>query len=200
MTLRIAIAGLALCLTAGLAQAQTPPIHVRGTITGLDGTTLTVATREGASVAIMLPEKVRLNVVKKVDISAITPGTFIGTAAVPGADGELKAVEVVVFPEAARGTGEGHYDWDLAPGTSMTNANIDAAVESASGRELTLSYKGGTAKIVVPADVPMVMPLPAEMADLKAGQPVFVIARKGDDGAMSALVVVVGRDGVAPPM
>ena len=200
MHIRLAIATLAASLAATLAFADSPPSHIRGTISGLDGRTLTVTTREGKSVAIGLPDKVRLNVVKKVDMSAITPGTFIGTAAVPGADGGVRAIEVVVFPEAARGTGEGHYDWDLAPGTSMTNANVDAAVESKSGRELTLSYKGGSVKVTVPPDVPMVTPLPATLADLKAGAPVFVVARKGDDGTMSALFVAVGKDGVAPPM
>lgn len=200
MNPRLAIATLAASLVATLAFADSPPTHIRGTISGLDGRTLTVATREGSSVAITLPEKVRLNTVKRVDMSAIKPGTFIGTAAEPGANGELKAMEVVVFPEAARGTGEGHYDWDLAPGTSMTNANIDAAVEGTDGRELTLSYKGGTTKVVVPADVPMVMPVPAEMSDLKNGAPVFIIARKADDGATNAMVVIVGKDGVAPPM
>jgi Cu/Ag efflux protein CusF len=200
MKIRLGIASLATSLVATLAFADSPPTHIRGTIAGLDGSTLTVTTKEGPTVAINLPDKVRLNVVNKTDISAIKPGTFIGTAAQPGPDGELRAMEVVVFPEAARGTGEGHYDWDLAPGTSMTNANVDAAVESASGRELTLSYKGGSVKIVVPPDVPMVTPSPAAMSDLKPGEKVFVIARKADDGTTSAIVVVVGKDGVAPPM
>jgi hypothetical protein len=200
MNLRPVFVGLAATLLATLAVAQTPPTRIRGTIDAVDGQTLTVATREGPKVSIALPEKFGLASVKKVELSAIAPGTFIGTAAKPGADGQLEALEVVVFPESMRGTGEGHYDWDLAPGTSMTNANVDAAVQSKSGRELTLSYKGGSVKVTVPPDVPVVTTAPAERADLKPGAPVFVVAKHAEDGSLSAAFIAVGKDGVAPPM
>jgi hypothetical protein len=200
MNIRLAITGLAAGLLATAALADGPPTRIRGTIAALDGATLTIATREGPKVMIMLPEKVSIASMKKLDLGSIAPGTFIGTAAQPGADGELKAMEVLVFPEAMRGTGEGHYDWDLAPGTSMTNANVDAAVQGNSGRELTLSYKGGSVKVVVPPDVPVVTPVPATRADLKEGAAVFVVARKADDGMLNAGFVAVGKDGVAPPM
>jgi hypothetical protein len=200
MKFRLAIAGLAAGLFATLAMADTPPSHIRGTIAGLDGQTLTIATREGPKVSVMLPEKPRIAAMKKVDLSAIAPGTFIGTAAQPGKDGELEAIEVLVFPEASRGTGEGHYDWDLSPGTSMTNANVDAAVTSKDGRELTLSYKGGSVKVTVPPNVPVVTPIPADRSDLKAGAPVFIVALHNADGSLSAAFVAVGKDGVAPPM
>lgn len=199
MKLRLAI-GLAGGLLASLALADSPPSHIRGTIAGLDGQTLTVATREGPKVSVMLTDKTGIGGMKKLDLSAIAPGKFIGTAAKPGPNGELEAMEVVVFPEARRGTGEGHYAWDLAPGTSMTNANIDAAVQSSSGRELTLSYKGGSVKVMVPPDVPVVTFAPADRADLKAGTPVFIVARKAEDGTTDALFIAVGKDGVAPPM
>ena len=200
MKLRSLLAGLAACLIAGAASAQTPPSHIRGTIASLDGQTLIVATREGPKASIALADKTNIATMKKLDLSAITPGSFIGTAAQPGKDGQLEAMEVLVFPEAGRGTGEGHYDWDLAPGTSMTNANVDAAVESKSGRELTLSYKVGSVKVTVPPGVPVVTPAPATRADLVPGAPVFVVARHADDGSLSAAFVAVGKDGVAPPM
>ena len=201
MNIRFAIAALAASLLATAAfAADSPPSRIRGTIASLDGATLTVTTREGPKVMIMLPEKVNIAAMKKLDLAAIAPGTFIGTAARPGAGGELEAVEVLVFPEAMRGTGEGHYDWDLGPGTSMTNANVDAAVQGKSGRELTLSYKGGSVKVMVPPDVPVVTPVPATRADLKAGAAVFIVARKADDGMLSAGFVAVAKDGVAPPM
>jgi hypothetical protein len=200
MNIRLVAASIAASLLATLALAQAPPTRVRGTIAELDGQTLTVASREGPKVGIALPEKFGLASVRKVDMSAIVPGTFIGTAAKPDGDGQLEAMEVVVFPEAMRGTAEGHYDWDLAPGTSMTNANVDAAVEGKSGRELTLSYKGGSVKVTVPADVPMVTFGPADRGDLKPGAPVFVVARPGADGKLSAAFIAVGKDGVAPPM
>ena len=205
MKIRLVIASVAASLIAAsliatAALADSPPSRIRGTVAGLDGDTLTVTTREGPKVGVMLSDKSRIAAVKKLDMSAVAPGTFIGTAAQPGAGGQLEAMEIVVFPEAMRGTAEGHYDWDLAPGTSMTNANIDAAVEGKSGRELTLSYKGGSVKVVVPPTVPVVTFGPADRADLKPGAPVFIVARKGDDGMMSVGFVAVGKDGVAPPM
>lgn len=200
MKIRLAAAGLLAGLIATAALADSPPTRIRGTIAKLDGTTLTIATREGSKVAVMLPEKVNIATMKKLALADIAQGTFIGTAAEPGADGELKALEVVVFPEAMRGTGEGHYPWDLAPGTSMTNANVDAAVQGTSGRELTLSYKGGSVKVMVPPEVPIVMPVPATRADLKDGATVFVVARKAEDGTLNAGFVAVGKDGVNPPM
>jgi hypothetical protein len=187
-------------LGATLAVAQTPPSHIRGSIAGLDGATLSVVTREGPTVNVALPQNANIAAMKKLELSDIAPGRFIGTAAKPGPDGQLQALEVLVFPEAGRGTGEGHYDWDLAPGTSMTNANVDAAVQGNSGRELTLSYRGGSVKVTVPPDVPVVTPVPAARADLKAGAPVFVVARHNPDGTLTALFVAVGKDGVAPPM
>jgi hypothetical protein len=200
MNIRPIIAGLAASLLASLAFADSPPSHIRGTVASFEGGTLTVATREGPKVEVMLSDKTGIGGMKKLDLSAVAPGTFIGTAAKPGANGELEALEVVVFPEARRGTGEGHYDWDLAPGTSMTNANVDAAVESKNGRELTLSYKGGSVKVVVPPDVPVVTFDAADRSDLKPGTPVFIVARKAEDGMLSAAFVAVGKDGVAPPM
>jgi hypothetical protein len=200
MKLRILLAGLMMGTAATLASAQTPPSHVRGTIDSSDDQTLTVATREGPKASIALSDKTKVATMKKMEMSAIAPGTFIGTAAEPGADGSLKAVEVLVFPENMRGVGEGHYPWDLAPGQSMTNANVDAAVQSNSGRDLTLSYKGGSVKVTVPPDVPVVTLVPADRADLKPGAPVFVVALHNADGSLSAAFVAVGKDGVAPPM
>jgi hypothetical protein len=197
---RLIVASLAASLAATVALADSPPVHVRGTVAGVDGQTLTVTTREGPTVSVMLSDKTGLGTMKKLDPSAITVGTFIGTAAQPGADGELEAMEVVVFPEARRGTGEGHYGWDLAPGTSMTNANVDAVVQGNAGNELTLSYKGGSVKVKVPPTVPVVTFGPADRNDLKPGTPLFIVARKADDGTMSALFVAIGKDGVAPPM
>jgi hypothetical protein len=135
-----------------------------------------------------------------VPLASIAPGTFIGTAARPAPDGELQAMELLVFPESARGTGEGHYPWDLAPGSTMTNANVEAAVPATSGRELTLAYKGGSVKVRVPPDVPVVTPSPASLADLKPGATVFLSAMRAADGSLSTSRVTVSKDGVAPPM
>ena len=193
-------AALALCL-AGSALAQTAPtVRIRGTVAALSGQTLTVNGRDGQKVEIALADTLTVVTVKKVDLASIVAGSYIGTATRTGADGKPQAIEVLVFPEAMRGAGEGHYAWDLEPGSMMTNGNIDGVTAAAVGRDLTVSYKGEKITVHVPADVPVVTFAPAEKADLKVGAPVFLTATKAADGHMTAARVTVGKDGVAPPM
>lgn len=195
---------VALLLGATAARAQTPPAttptRVRGTIKSLDGNTLSVTTREGPVVQIKLNDNFTVGSLKKLELSAITPGSYIGTAAEPGPDGELVALEVLVFPEAARGTAEGHFPWDLTPKATMTNANVEAAVAGTNGNVLTLTHKNGTTKVRVPPGVPIVTPQPATKEDLQPGRAIFCVAAKAADGTLSAARVTVEKDGVAPPM
>lgn len=186
-------------VAAATAQPA-PQRHIRGTIQTVGENSLTIGTRDGQTVTVTLKEPLTVSAMKRLDISAIRSGAFIGTAARPGPNGELVAMEVLVFPESLRGAGEGNYGWDLAPGSSMVNANISALVENSAGRDLTLSYKGGSAKVLVPPGVPIVEPVPAERADLKPGAPVFFTPTRAADGSLSTARVVVGKDGVAPPM
>lgn len=196
----LALALLALA-TPALALAQNaPPTRVRGTIAAIDGHTLTVTTREGPTATIKLTDTFGVSAPRKLALSDIKPNSYIGTAAVPGPDGTLTALEVVVIPEASRGSGEGHYAWDLAPNATMTNANVDAVVESNSGRTLTLGYKGGSVKVVVPENVPVVQFGPAQPSDLKPGLRVVVIATKAADGSLTSGRVLVEKDGVPPPI
>jgi len=197
--LGLLLAGLSLSIPSS-AQSPAAPTRVRGVISAIEGNVLLIATREGPSVKVALADGVRVSAVKALDISAIKPGSFIGTAAAPGADGGLQSQEVVVFPDEMRGTGEGHYDWDLTPGSSMTNATVDAVVESADGRDLQLSYKGGSIKISVPPNVPIVTFEPFDRKDLKVGLPIYAPATKAADGSLAAARVVVGKDGLKPPM
>jgi len=194
---------LALTLVAcafSAAHAQNaPPVRIRGTISAIDDTTMTVATREGPKLTLKLADNLGVNAVVRAKLSAVKPGTFIGTAAETAPDGSLRALEVLIFPEAMRGSGEGHYDWDLKPGSTMTNATVTAAVKGKSGRNLELSYKDGTATVTVPPKTPIVTFVPGMRADLKKGQKVFVVATKGADGELTALRVNYGK-GVAPPM
>lgn len=193
------LAALILC-GAGFAQAQTTPTRIRGTILSVEGNVLSVTTREGPVVKITLNDPLTVMTVKKVALTDVTAGKYVGAAAVPGPGSELIALEVLVFPEAGRGTGEGHYPWDLAPNSSMTNATVDAVVQEAAGNLLTLTHKGGSVKIRVPAGVPIVTPAPALREDLKPGQPVFFSAARAADGSLSAGRIFVAKDGVAPPM
>jgi len=194
----------ALLLTGtGLAQAQTapPPVRIRGTIQALDGNVLTVTTREGPIVKVTLNDPLTVATVKKLGLADIAPGSYIGTAAMPGPDGTLTALEVLVFPPTARGTGEGHGPWDLAANSTMTNANVEAVLQGTSGHVLTLTPKGQIVKVVVPPNVPIVTPAPAQREDLKPGQTIFIFAAtRAADGSLSASRVTVSKQGVAPPM
>jgi len=185
--------------TAATAQSA-PPTRIRGTIAGLEGQVLTVATREGPKADIVLNDPLTVMTVKKVELSDIKPGSYVGIATRTGSAGELLALEVLVFPEAMRGAGEGHYPWDLEPGSMMTNGTVTGAVEANTGRELGISFKNGSNKIVVPPGVPIVTFAPAERADLRAGAPIFCIATKNAEGKLAASRITVGKDGVAPPM
>jgi hypothetical protein len=193
--------GLVACLFAAAASAQTaPPTRIRGKIAEIQGQTMTVATREGPKVEVTLNDPLTVSTVKNVELASIAPKTYVGiaTRTVPG--GELRAIEVLVFPEAMRGAGEGHYPWDLEPGSMMTNGTVTGTVEATSGRELSLAFKDASNKIVVPPGTPIVTFAPAERADLKPGAPVFFSATKNAEGKLSASRVTVGKDGVAPPM
>jgi hypothetical protein len=188
------------CLRTTAAFAQNaPPPQIRGTIAGLEGQVMTVATREGPKVDIQLNDPLTVSTVKKVDLADIKPGAYVGIATRTAAGG-MQALEVLVFPEAARGAGEGYYPWGLEPGSMMTNGTVTGAVEATSGRELTLSFKGNSNKIVVPPGTPIVTFAPAERADLKPGAPVFCIPTKNAEGKLAVSRVTVGKDGVAPPM
>jgi hypothetical protein len=187
--------------SAVTAIAQTaPPTRVRGTIAAVDGNTMTVNSRDGQKLEVTLADPLSVLTVKKVDLNSIAPNAYVGIATRTGADGKLTALEVLVFPEAGRGSGEGHYAWDLEPGSTMTNGTVKGAVTASSGRELTLTYKDGSNTIFVPPSVPVVTFAPAERADVKPGAPVFFGATKSADGKLSAARVIVGKDGVAPPM
>src|SRR6202453_13098 len=189
---------LAASLTAAQAQET---VRVRGTIESVDDHLLTVKTRNGDAVKVKLADDVRLLTVNKMTVADVKPGAFVGITAMPQPDGTQKVVEVHIFPEALRGMGEGHRPWDLMPNSTMTNANIETAVASSDGKELVLKYKDGEKKFTVPTNVEVVMFAPAAVADLKPGEKIFVAGgKKQADGTVLAPSIVVGRDGVNPPM
>ena len=197
---RAVLATLPLLATAP-ALAQAPAAQrVRGTIEAVEEGGIRVRSREGEALAIALTPDARVNAMKKVELGSVAPGAYIGTAAMPQADGSLRAIEVLVFPEAMRGAGEGHRTWDLLPESTMTNATVADTVTAVEGRVLTLTYGGERKRVVVPPDAPVVTFVPATRADLKAGEAVFLSAQRQPDGSLRAAQVTVGKDGVAPPM
>lgn len=182
------------------AEAVEQSTRIRGDIVAFDGQVLTVYRNSGETVRIAVAPAVRIAAVRTIGLDQIRAGSFIGTAAKTDVNGKLTAQEVVVFPESERGTGEGHYAWDLGSHSTMTNANVDAVVAGTLGHELQLSYKGGTKTITVPDDVPIVTFIPAARTDLVVGKKVFVIASKDAGNKLSAQRIVVEKNGVVPPM
>ncbi len=190
---------LALCATSALAQGSPPTTRLRGTIEKIDATTMVLKERNGQTMTLAIADDLRVSEVMPIDPSAIQSGAFVGTAAVTGADGKLSALEVLVFPEAMRGTGEGHSQWDLQPGSTMTNATVAEVAPGAKGREMTLRYKDGEKTIVVPEGIPVVTLTPADRSLLVAGAKVLVTAQVRN-GQPTALRATAGRNGFAPPM
>ena len=195
----IALSAVTTIVSCGAALAQ-DTVRVRGAIESIDGSTYLIKARDGAELKVALADKAQIAAVVKASLADIKQGLFVGVTAMPQADGSLSAVEVHIFPEAMRGTGEGHYSWDLRPQSTMTNANIDQVVTAVDGQTLTLKYKDGEKKIFVAADTPIVGYVRGDNNDLKPGARVFIAAVKQPDGTLQGRAWRVGRDGVTPPM
>lgn len=202
MKLGTTAAGAAvLVFAATLAAAQQPQfVRLRGAIESVDSQTLAVKGRDGAMMTMKLPEGVQVRGLEKKSVADVKPGAFIGITAMPLPDGRQEAVEIHIFPEAMRGTGEGHRPWDLMPNSTMTNGTIDSAVAAVDGQELVLKYKDGEKKFIIPPNVEVVMFVPGTVADLKPGEKVFVAAKKLPDGTLEPQFITVGHNGVNPPM
>jgi hypothetical protein len=201
-SLRMVLAA-AFALALAPALAQSPPVaSARATIETIsaDGASLGVKTRAGEERTIRLSPKTRLVLVVPATLADVKPDSFVGIAAMPGEGSELKAMEVHIFPEAMRGTGEGYRPFDLGPGSSMTNGNIQARVDAASGPKLTVAYKGGEQTIVVDPKTPIVALEPGAPTDIKPGAAIIARGAKQDDGSIDAAFILVGKDGLVPPM
>ena len=195
----VAGAALASPVLISPAFAQTPPHHVRGTIESVQDHTLNLKTAGGTTDAIKLDDKTKVFQVSPADMSAVKDGRFVGITSVEKG-GQRVAVEVHVFDEKLRGLGEGHYPWDLgSEANMMTNANIAQVESGGGGRVLKLDYKGGSQTITVPDNATVVEFTEGSPDEMKPGAKAFVVARK-EDGGDAAIAVVVGKDGLKPPM
>ena len=184
----------------GASAADGTPSRVRGTIASLTDTVLTVKSREGPDVAIALAPDYKIRGVKAAAATDIKTGDFVGVASVPTSAGGDGAVEVLIFPAAMKGTGEGSYPWDVQPNSTMTNATVSNAVTGVDGSSLTLTYPEGEKTISLPEGIPVVTFADAGKEDLTPGATVFVPATKDAEGKLSTAFVVVGTAGVVPPM
>jgi len=195
-----AVLSLVAFAIASAAVAQTPVQRIRGDVMALDGNVLQVKSRTGETVTVKLADNYTVGAVAKRDLSAVVPGVFVGTATITLLDGTMQALEVLVFPESARGSNEGHYPWDLAPGSMMTNATVADVVAVDKARKLTLKYKDGQQVVIVPPDAPVVTFEAGDRAMLVPGAHIIVGATKQPDGTLTAGRVNVGKDGLVPPM
>lgn len=191
---------IALGLGAPMALAQDAPVRVRGTIERVEGDTYIVKARNGDELKVKLAEKAGVSAVIAATLADIKPGTYVGIAGMPQTDGSQKALEVLIFPEAMRGVGEGHYAWDLKPDSKMTNGNVADVKSVGKDRMLTVQYKGGEQKVLVPNNAKVVVFGPAERSELKKGSHIFCVAQRQPDGSLAAARVNVGVKGTTPPM
>jgi hypothetical protein len=187
-------------LLPAIAQAQQAPpagrpANIRGVITAFDGNMLSIKSRDGGDVKVELPEGVNVAATKGITLADIRQGMVVGVTTVKRADGAVVAIDVRPIPATAN---LGLSPFDLQPGSTMTNAVMEAAVASSGGDELTLNYKTGSVKVLVPPGTPMSQSIPGSRADLKPGETVFVSSRIADDGRITAVRVQVSKDGVKP--
>ncbi|QEL22488.1 hypothetical protein FQV39_07885 [Bosea sp. F3-2] len=189
-----------LLMPAMAQNAKVDRVNVRGSVIGLTGDVLKVKSREGNVVDVMFASEAKVSGVARAQVTDIKPGDYVGIASLPKADGGDGALEVLIFPPALKGAGEGNFGWDLKPNSSMTNATVADAVKGVDGRTVTVSYHGKEKKIAIPDGTPVVTLAPAKKEDLVSGAVVFVAAAKDGKGALTAQQVVVGANGVVPPM
>ena len=196
----IALAMVTFSTLSAVCQQAPTPSRVRGTIESVDGDLIAVKSRSGEDVKLHMTGDAKIVGIIKISLADIKVGSFIGTTTVTGSDGSQNAVEVHVFPEDMRGTGEGSRPYDLHPNSTMTNATVSESVAGNDGHTLLVKYKDGEKKVVVSPETPVVTYVPADKSDLKAGAKIIAFVKQLKDGSFATNRISVGRDGLTPPM
>jgi hypothetical protein len=196
----LVLSSLVLMGAASSASAE-DTVRIRGTIESVDGPIYVIKNRDGAELKLTVTDNPLFVAIVKSTMADIKPGMFVGATGMTQADGSQKAIEVHIFPESMRGTGEGHYDWDLKPQTKMTNANVEQTVAGVDGQMLSVKYKGGEKKLLVTPETVVVTYVVGDRNDLKPGTKIFVAAaKKQPDGTLQTPRITYGKDGLTPPM
>jgi hypothetical protein len=195
----LATVSFALICLATPASAADDTVRIRGTIESVEGPVYVVKNRDGAELKLTVTDNPLFVAISPSTMADIKPGMFVGSAGMMQADGTQKAIEVHIFPESMRGTGEGHYDWDLKPQSKMTNANVEQTVAGVDGQILSVKYKDGEKKLLVTPETVVVTYVPGNKDDLKPGTKIFVAAaKKLPDGTLQTPRITYGRDGAGP--
>jgi hypothetical protein len=198
---RLAMLGGAMLLGMGAPTWAQEGVRVRGTIERVDGPVLLVKARDSAELKVVLTDNAVVVGLAKASLADIKPGMFVGVTGLPQPDGSQKAVEVHIFPEAMRGTGDGHRPWDFPPQSTMTNASVEHVVDGVDGNTLTVKYKDGEKKVVVTPDTPIVFYVAGSRSELTPGTKIFIsAAKKRPDGTLETARVNFGKDGLTPSM
>jgi hypothetical protein len=195
----LATVSFALICIATPASAADDTVRIRGTIESVEGPVYLVKNRDGAELKLTVTDNPLFVAISPSTMADIKPGMFVGSAGMMQADGTQKAIEVHIFPESMRGTGEGHYDWDLKPQSKMTNANVEQTVAGVDGQILSVKYKDGEKKLLVTPETVVVTYVPGNRDDLKPGTKIFVAAaKKQPDGTLQTPRITYGRNGAGP--
>ena len=195
----LATVSFALICIATPASAADDTVRIRGTIESVEGPVYVVKNRDGAELKLTVTDNPLFVAISPSTVADIKPGMFVGSAGMMQADGTQKAIEVHIFPESMRGTGEGHYDWDLKPQSKMTNANVEQTVAGVDGQLLSVKYKDGEKKLLVTPETVVVTYVPGNKDDLKPGTRIFVAAaKKQPDGTLQTPRITYGRNGAGP--
>jgi hypothetical protein len=191
---------LAMLAVTSIANAQ-GTVRLRGTVDRMEGPMYVIKLRDGTEAKVSPTENALMVAIVKASLSDIKQGSFVGSTGMPQADGSQKAIEVHIFPEAMRGTGEGHYPWDLRPQSTMTNANVEQTVAGVDGQTLTLKYKDGEKKIIVTPETMIVTYVPGDKSEIAPGTKIFIAAaKKQADGTFQTPRINYGKGGLGPPM
>ncbi len=198
---RLFVAAFAVTSMFSASAQQAPTVRIRGTIESVDGNALGIKTREGSDVKVRMTDNVAVFAVVKTSLSEIKDGSYIGVTGMPEPDGTQKAIAVHIFPENQRGAAEGFRPWDARANSTMTNATVAQTVKGTDGQNITVKYKDGEKKVVVPPDTPIVTFVASDKSEIKPGAKLIIFgAAKKEDGSLEANRVNVGRDGITPPM
>jgi hypothetical protein len=194
-----ALSFVLICIALPASAQET--VRIRGTIERVEGPAYVVRNRDGAELKLTVTDSPLFVAIVKSTMADIKPGMFVGSTGLTQPDGSQKAIEVHIFPESMRGTGEGHYDWDLKPHTKMTNANVEQTVAGVEGQTLSVKYKDGEKKLLVTPETAVVSYVVGNKDDLKPGTRIFVAAaKKQPDGSLQTARITYGKDGLTPPM
>ena len=197
--LKVLIAGAAIfTATAGFAADR--PVHLRGEVSAVSATEMTVTDRKGVKTTVKLPEQAQVLDVSRTSVDAIKENSYLGVAAAPAPEGKVRALGVMVFPEPARGLNEGHFPWDMGDRSTMTNATVAKVSKKASATELEMRFGGKTQQVVLDKATVYGQFVPGKRELIVVGAKVLVIAAPAADGTLGAAAVMVGRDGFLPPI